>query len=279
MLNILEGYPLSRLGWHTKDSLHPMLSAMVFAFADRNRFLGDPAFVQSPVEKLVSKNYAAQLRSQIPQNRAISPKPLYQGITAQPEGTNTTHFSVVDGQGNAVALTYTINGYFGAGVIAGNTGFFLNNEMDDFTAKPGQPNQFGLVQGTANAIAPGKQPLSSMSPTIITHQGKLFAVTGSPGGPTIPTTVLQVLTNVIDYRMPIEKAVNAPRLHYQGLPNVVLSEPYAIQSNVARQLWNMGYRIVPRPPWGAAESVLVPGDQHLQGGHDRRKPAGAAITY
>lgn len=279
MLNILEGYPLNNLGWHTKDSLHPMLSAMVFAFADRNRYLGDPAFVQSPVEKLVSKDYAAQLRSQIPQNRAIPPKQLYEGITAQPEGTNTTHFSVVDDQGNAVALTYTINGYFGAGVIAGNTGFFLNNEMDDFTAKPGKPNQFGLVQGTANAIAPGKQPLSSMSPTIVTRQGKLFAVTGSPGGPTIPTTVLQVLSNVIDYGMSIEKAVNAPRLHYQGLPNFVFSEPFAIKSNVKQELWGMGYRVVPLIPWGAAESVLSdPDSQLLIGGHDSRKPAGAAVA-
>jgi gamma-glutamyltranspeptidase / glutathione hydrolase len=280
MLNILEGYPLDRLGWHTRNSLHPMLSAMVFAFADRNRYLGDPAFVQSSMEKLLSKTYAAQLRRQIPPNRAIPPKPLYQGITVQPEGSNTTHFSVVDGQGNAVALTYTINSYFGAGVMAGNTGFFLNNEMDDFTAKPGQPNQFGLVQGTANAIAPGKQPLSSMSPTIVTRQGKLFTVTGSPGGPRIPTTVLQVLTNVIDYGMPIEKAVNAPRLHYQGLPNVVLSEPYAVRSDVSRQLWGMGYRIVPSLPWGAAESVLTdPDNQILTGAHDRRKPAGAAAAY
>jgi len=280
MLNILEGYPLSKLGWHTKDSLHPMLSAMVFAFADRNRYLGDPTFVQSPVEKLVSKDYAVQLRRQIPQNRAIPPKPLYEGITTQPEGTNTTHFSVVDGQGNAVALTYTINSYFGAGVIAGNTGFFLNNEMDDFTAKPGKPNQFGLVQGTANAIAPGKQPLSSMSPTIVTRQKKLFAVTGSPGGPTIPTTVLQVLTNVIDYGMPIEKAVNAPRVHYQGLPNLVLSEPYAIESSIAQDLWGMGYKIVPAIPWGAAESVLINlDDQLITGAHDRRKPAGAAVGY
>jgi gamma-glutamyltranspeptidase / glutathione hydrolase len=280
MLNILEGYPLSKLGWHTKDSLHPMLSAMVFAFADRNRHLGDPAFVKSPVEKLVSKDYAAQLRSQIPQNRAIPPKPLYEGITTQPEGTNTTHFSVVDSQGNAVALTYTINGYFGAGVIAENTGFFLNNEMDDFTAKPGKANQFGLVQGAANAIAPGKQPLSSMTPTIISRNNQLFAVTGSPGGPTIPTTVLQVLTNVIDYKMPISKAVNAPRLHYQGLPNFVFSEPYAVESDALQNLWSMDYRVIPLIPWGAAESILIDADnQLLKGGHDNRKPAGAAVAY
>lgn len=280
MLNILEGYPLSKLGWHTSKSLHPMLAAMVFAFADRNRYLGDPAFNNSPVKKLVSKEYAAQVRAQIPQDQAVSPKPLYEGISAQPEGKNTTHFSVVDRQGNAVALTYTINGYFGAGAIAGDTGFFLNNEMDDFATKPGKPNQFGLVQGTANAIAPGKQPLSSMSPTIVTKDGKLRIVTGSPGGPTIPTTVLQVLTNVIDYDMEIAKAVNVPRLHYQGLPNFVFSEPYTLKSNVLQDLWGMGYRVVPFIPWGAAESVLAdPSGQHLKGGHDSRKPAGASLVY
>lgn len=280
MLNILEGYPLSKLGWHTSKSLHPMLAAMVFAFADRNRYLGDPAFINSPVKKLVSKEYAAQVRAQIPKDQAVSPKPLYEGISSQPEGTNTTHLSVVDRQGNAVALTYTINGYFGAGVIAGDTGFFLNNEMDDFAAKSGKPNQFGLVQGAANAIAPGKQPLSSMSPTIVTKDGKLRIVTGSPGGPTIPTTVLQVLTNVIDYGMPISKAVNTPRLHYQGLPNFVFSEPYAVTSDVSRGLWGMGYRVLPLIPWGAAESVMaVPSNHNLKGGHDKRKPAGAAVAY
>lgn len=279
MLNILEGYPLSKLGWHTKDSLHPMLSAMVFAFADRNRYLGDPVFVNSPVKKLVSKEYAAQLRAQIPKDRAIPSKPLYEGISAQPEGKNTTHFSVVDRQGNAVALTYTINGYFGAGAIAGNTGFFLNNEMDDFTTKPGNSNQFGLVQGAANAIAPGKQPLSSMSPTIVTKDGKPKIVTGSPGGPTIPTTVLQVLTNVIDYDMEIAKAVNAPRLHYQGLPNFVFTEPYALESSELNKLWGMNYRVIPLIPWGAAESVLAECCGQFQGGHDSRKPAGAAVAY
>ncbi len=279
MLNILEGYPLSKLGWHTEESLHPMLASMVFAFADRNRYLGDPAFVSSLVEKLVSKEYASKIRAQIPEDRAISPKPLYKGIISQPEGTNTTHFSVVDSQGNAVSLTYTINGYFGAGVIAGDTGFFLNNEMDDFATKPGKSNQFGLVQGSANAVEPGKQPLSSMSPTIVTSKDKLFAVTGSPGGPTIPTTVLQVLINLIDYKLPISEAVNAPRLHYQGLPNFVFSEPYAIKSDVSQNLWGMGYRVVPLIPWGAAESILADPSGQLQEGIDHRKPAGAAVAY
>lgn len=280
MLNVLEGYSLGRLGWHTKESLHPMLASMLFAFADRNKYLGDPNFVQSPHEKLVSKAYAAKLRFQIPKDQALNPKQFYASLAVQQEETNTTHFSVVDRYGNAVACTYTINGYFGAGVVAGNTGFFLNNEMDDFTAKPGKANQFGLVQGDANAIEPGKRPLSSMSPTIVTKNGSLFLVSGSPGGPTIPTTVLQVITNTIDYGMGISKAVNAPRLHYQGLPNLVFSEPAALPFDTVRGLWGMGYRVIPIIPWGAAESVMVkPQNRLLKGANDTRKPAGEAVAY
>ena len=164
MLNILSGYQLGELEFHSAESLHLMLSSMVLAYADRNTYLGDPDFVKIPLQKLLSKEYAAKLRSKI-NNQAIAPQKLKQNISS--EGTNTTHYSVVDRPGNAVAVTYTINSYFGAGVMAKDTGFFLNNEMDDFTAKPGVPNQFGLVQGNANKIEPGKRPLSSMSPTIV----------------------------------------------------------------------------------------------------------------
>lgn len=279
MLNVLEGYSLNKLGWHTKESLHPMLASMLFAFADRNKYLGDPNFVQSPVKKLLSKAYAAKLRSQIPKDQALNPKQFYGSLTVQQEETNTTHFSLVDRNGNAVACTYTINGYFGAGVMAGNTGFFLNNEMDDFAAKPGKANQFGLVQGDANAIEPGKRPLSSMSPTIVTQNGTLFLVSGSPGGPTIPTTVLQVITNTVDYGMGISKAVNAPRLHYQGFPNFVFSEPAALPFDTVRGLWGMGYRVIPVIPWGAAESVTMKPDRLLKGANDTRKPAGEAVAY
>jgi len=215
MLNVLEGYKLGQLGYHSSASLHPMLSAMLYAYADRNTYLGDPDFVKNPVNQLLSKGYAARIRAKIPKQRAISPKPLYSGLSPG-EGTNTTHYSIQDRYGNAVAVTYTINSYFGAGVIAGNSGFFLNNEMDDFTAKPGVANNFGLVQGNANVIEPGKRPLSSMAPTIVTKNGKVLLITGSPGGSTIPTTVLQVITNVIDYGMNITEAVSAPRIHYKG---------------------------------------------------------------
>ena len=252
MLNILEGYPLGKLGFHSVGSLHPMLEAMLYAYADRNRYLGDPKFVNNPVKQLLSKEYAARIQTRILPNRATPPKQIYSSITTS-EGTNTTHYSIQDRYGNAVAVTYTINSYFGAGVIAAQTGFFLNNEMDDFSSSPGVPNQFGLVQGNANAIQPGKRPLSSMSPTIITKNSKVFMVTGSPGGSTIPTTILQIITNVIDYGMNINQAVNAPRIHYQGLPNVVVTDPYALKSSVVQDLWGIGYRVTPFfLRWGAA---------------------------
>jgi gamma-glutamyltranspeptidase/glutathione hydrolase len=177
-------------------------------------------------------------------------------------------------------VTYTINSLFGAGVIAGKTGFLLNNEMDDFTSKPGVPNNFGLVQGSANIIEPGKQPLSSMSPTVVTKNGKVFLVTGSPGGSTIPTTVLQVITNVIDYGMNIQQAVDTPRFHYQGLPNRVRTEPYALKSASMETLQQWGYKIAPLGTWGAAESLMVnPETGWIYGANDSRRPAGAAVGY
>ncbi len=277
MLNILEGYKLKKGGLHSQK-VHLMLSAMLYSYADRNNSLGDPDFVKNPVEKLVSKDYAAQLRARIPPARAIPPEPLY-SPTSQ-EGTNTTHYSIVDRYGNAVAVTYTINSFYGAGVIAGKTGFFLNNEMDDFTSKPGVANSFGLVQGKANIIEPGKRPLSSMTPTIVMKNGKVLMVTGSPGGSTITTTVLQMITNVIDNNLDIARAVNAPRIHYQGLPNVVLTEPFALKSNDVQDLWSMGYRVAPFLTWGAAESILVdPKTGLMSGANDSRKGAGLAVAY
>ncbi|WP_193199649.1 gamma-glutamyltransferase [Nostoc sp. MG11] len=279
MLNILEGYDLKKLGWHSSESLHFMLSAMLYAYADRNKYLGDPQFVNNPVEQLLSKSYASSIRSQIPHKQAIPPEPLYSEITSY-EGTQTTHYSIQDSYGNAVAVTYTINSNFGAGVIAGNTGFFLNNEMDAFTSKPGVANNYGLVQGKANVIAPGKRPLSSMAPTIVKKNDKVFLITGSPGGPTIPTTILQIITNVIDYDKNITEAVNAPRIHYQGMPNIVLTEPYMLKSNVIQDLWSMGYRVIPFSRWGAAESILLnPKTGLFYGANDSRKRAGQAVGY
>jgi gamma-glutamyltranspeptidase / glutathione hydrolase len=279
MLNVLEGYPIKKWGWGTAPTLHVMLSSMLFAYRDRNAYLGDPDFVKNQVERLISKEYATQIRSQIMPDKAIPPEQITQ-TTNNHEGANTTHYSVQDRDGNAVAVTYTINSFFGAGVIAEHTGFFLNNEMDDFTIKPGSANQFKLLQGQANAIAPGKRPLSSMSPTIVSKHQRVALVTGSPGGSTIPTTVLQVITNLIDHDMPIAAAVNAPRVHYQGIPNLVLTEPYGISQPVFLSLWEMGYRVAPFYPWGAAESISVNSQtRSLTGGRDDRKPAGKALTF
>ena len=277
MLNILSGYDLKESGWRTPQSLHHLFSSMLFAFGDRNHYLGDPDFIDNPTDKLLSTKYAQQLRDKIA-FEAIDPESVYK-TDIQQEGTNTTHYSVVDKDGNAVAVTYTINSYFGAGVIAPGTGFLLNNEMDDFTTKLGAANQFGLRQGEANSIEPGKRPLSSMSPTIVTKDGELYLVTGSPGGSTIPTTVLQVITNLIDYGMNLADAVNTPRLHYQGLPNRVISESKAISTETFRGLRLRNYSILPMIRWGAAESIVVDTDSMMTGVNDRRKPAGKAVAY
>ncbi|MEO1339959.1 MAG: gamma-glutamyltransferase [Cyanobacteria bacterium J06635_13] len=277
MLNLLSNYDLTGLGSKTPQSLHLAFSSMLLAFGDRNRHLGDPKFVNNPTEKLLSSSYTKALQQQIT-FEALDPEVVY-STDIQQEGTNTTHYSVVDKAGNAVAVTYTINSYFGAGVVAPGTGFLLNNEMDDFTTKLGAANQFGLRQGEANLIEPGKRPLSSMSPTIVTKDGQVYLVTGSPGGSTIPTTVLQVITNLIDFGMDLEGAVNSPRLHYQGIPDRVVSEPQAITPETTRGLKLRGYKIIPSRPWGAAESILVDADGMMTGVNDRRKPAGKAVAY
>jgi len=278
MLNILSGYSLKQLGWRTPQSLHSIFSSMLLAFSDRNRYLGDPDFVDNPTDRLLSTEYADSWRDQIG-FEAIPPESVYT-TDIQDEGTNTTHYSVIDQEGNAVAVTYTINSYFGAGVIAGDTGFLLNNEMDDFTTKLGEANQFGLRQGEANLIEPRKRPLSSMSPTIVTKDNAVYLVTGSPGGSTIPTTVLQVIINAINYGMNLADAVNTPRLHYQGLPNRVVAESKAITPKTFRGLQLRGYKIMPFRQWGAAESILVDPQTGIKSGvNDIRKPAGKAIAY
>ncbi len=274
MLNILAGYPQSD---DLSQTLHRRLSAMLFAYADRNAKLGDPAFVDNPLNQLLSKSYAATIRQKIPVNRALDPNQVYR-TPAAVEGNHTTHYTIVDRQGNIVSVTYTLNHLFGAGVIAGKTGFFLNNEMDDFTAKPGVANSYGLIQGSANGIAPLKRPLSSMTPTIVLQENQPVLATGSPGGSTIPTTVLQVILHR-EANLAPQQWVDAPRIHYQGLPNIVLAEPYALTNKVFQQLWRMGYRVVPFPNWGAAESIAIdPTTKTIYGLHDSRKRTGSAIA-
>ena len=273
MLNIVEGFPVGQAEYRSVNHLHWMLSAMLFAYRDRNLYFGDPNFSNIPTERILSKAYAKELRSKIPQDRVIE---LPEEFPTKQEGQDTTHFSVVDEEGNAVSVTYTINTLFGAGVIAPGTGFFLNNEMDDFTAKVGAANTYGLVQGAANKIEPGKQPLSSMAPTIVLDtDNNLFLVTGSPGGSTIPTTIFQIITNLVDFELDPDSAVNQPRIHYQGTPNILLTEPFALSNETFVDLWSYGYRVFPFIHWGAAMSI-VQKDRKLQAIKDVRRRQGKA---
>ena len=279
ILQIIRPYPFSKWGYGSVDSLHYLVEAERRAFADRNTYLGDPAFVHNPIAELLSQRHAARLRASILPDKA-TPSSQIKGSLGPPEGTDTTNYSIVDAHGNAVAVTYTINYLFGLGQIAGNTGFFLNNEMDDFTSKPGVPNSFGLVQGKINEIEPGKRPLSSMAPTIVLRGGRLFMVTGSPGGSTIISTTLESFLNVADFGMNMQQAVNAPRVHQQWLPDEVFVEPGLLSPAVRKRLEAMGYRFKTIPSWGADEAILVnPRTHMLEGANDRRRPAGLAAGY
>jgi len=274
ILNILSFYDLKAMGFHSAAATRLMVEAMRYAYADRNDKLGDPAFVHNPIAHLLSMDYAASIRKKIDTTK-IAPMPEPAATGEKPE---TTHYSIVDKDGNAASVTYTLNGYFGAMEMAPGTGVTLNDEMDDFTTKPGVPNMFGLVQGTANAIAPGKRPLSSMSPTIVLKDGKPFLVLGSPGGSRIITATLESIVNVIDYGMDAQEAIDAPRIHYQGLPNVVYLEPFALSADTRKVLEGEGYRFLQQPHWCAVEMIAV-GPDGLYGANDDRRPAGAAKGY
>ena len=238
-LNIDEGYDMAALGYHSAQGTHYLIEAMRRAYNDRNLNLGDPSFVKVDVNHFTDKAYAAQLRAGISADKATSSASL-PAPSAAHEGHNTTHFSIVDAQGNAVSLTYTLNDWFGARVTPAGTGILLNDEMDDFSAKPGTPNMFGLVEGSNNAIAPGKRPLSSMTPTIVTKDDKLVMVVGTPGGSRIPSAVLQVIMNVIDYKMTLQEAVDAPRIHQQWMPDVTYYEHDALSADTMKVLANKG---------------------------------------
>ncbi len=279
ILQIIKPYPFSRWGYAAVQTTHYLAEAERHAFADRNSALGDPAFVNNPVARLISPPHAASIRARILPDRA-TPSSEVKGDPGAAEGRHTTHYSVVDAKGNAVGVTYTINYLFGLGQMAGDTGFFLNNEMDDFTSKPGVPNTFGLVQGTANEVQPGKRPLSSMAPTIVLKRGRLFMVTGSPGGSTIISTTLESILNVVDFGMNMQQAVDAPRMHMQWYPDEIFVEPGYLTASTQAALEAMGYRFKPVPAWGADEAILVNPKTHLlEGANDRRRPAGLAIGY
>ncbi len=279
ILQIIKPYPFSRWGYGSVKSIHYLVEAERRAFADRNSYLGDPAFVHNPISRLLSVHHAMLLRASIKPD-AATPSADIKGNLGATEGTDTTSYSIVDSHGNAVAVTYTINYLFGLGQIAGNTGFFLNNEMDDFTSKPGVPNSFGLVQGKANAIEPGKRPLSSMAPTIVLRGKRLFMVTGSPGGSTIISSTLESFLNVVDFGMNMQQSVNAPRVHQQWYPEAVFVEPGLMRRTVKRRLMAMGYRFKKIKFWGADEAILVNPRTHLlEGANDRRSPSGLAAGY
>jgi gamma-glutamyltranspeptidase/glutathione hydrolase len=292
-LNILEGYNLGKMGNRSADSMHVTVEAFRRAFFDRAELLGDSDFSQVPVAQLIDKKYADGWRQSLDMMRATDskdvhrpsgfgeldrPAALHQPYTGR-ESNNTTHYSVVDEQGNAVAVTTTLNDSFGSAVTAGKLGFLLNDEMDDFTSKPGVPNGYGLIQGEANAIAPGKRPLSAMAPTIVLKDGKLFMVLGSPGGPRIISTVANILMGVIDYGLDIQQAVNAPRFHHQWQPDEIDIEKTGISPDTIKLLQARGHRVKTETYWSDGECIAVdPMTRELLGAPDGRN-GGKAVGY
>lgn len=287
MLNILEGYPLKDWGFRSAQAVHHQIEAMRHAYVDRNSYLGDPDFVKNPIARLTDKAYAAQIRAVIDPNKAGVSKDIKPGV-APHEGSNTTHYSIADRWGNAVSVTYTLNDWFGAKVTAAGTGVLLNNEMDDFTAKIGVPNIYGLVQGEANAIAPGKRPLSSMSPTIVSKDGQPVMVVGTPGGSRIITAVLHSLLNVIDYGMTVQEAVDAPRFHQQWLPDLTNVETFALSPDTRALLEAKGHKLGAPQPANHMAAILIGapslggkpvGKHRFYGANDPRRNGGLALGY
>jgi gamma-glutamyltranspeptidase / glutathione hydrolase len=275
MLNILESYDLGKLG-RGEQSLHYLIEAMKRAYADRAVYMADPDAVQIPVAGLTSKKYAADLRASITE-RATPSDLVRAGKPGDFEGRNTTHFSVIDRDGNAVANTYTLNFSYGLGLVADGTGVLLNNELDDFTSKPGTANAYGLVGYNANLPAPGKRPLSSMTPTIVLNDGKPFLITGSPGGSRIISAVLQVIVNTLDFKMPIDQAVSTPRLHHQWQPDEVVVEP-GFAPDWLNALRARGHNIMPTSPFTSVNSILVTPGGYV-GAADARTRGALAAGY
>jgi gamma-glutamyltranspeptidase/glutathione hydrolase len=287
ILNVLEGYPLSEYGWGSARALHVQIEAMRQAYIDRNQLLGDQQFVKNPVEQMLSKAYAARIRAGIDPRRAGISSKLVPGAGFN-EGNHTTHYSIADRHGNAVAVTYTLNDWFGARVTAGGTGMLLNNEMDDFTAKVGVPNLYGLVQGENNRIEPGKRPLSSMAPTIVLRDGKPWMILGTPGGSRIITAVTLTMLNVIDYGMDLQEAVDAPRIHQQWLPEETFVEARAISADTRAILESMGHRLTVPQPENHVAAILIGapslaakpvGDRKFHGAIDPRRNTGLALGH
>ncbi len=274
MLGMLEGSGYQRAGWGAAATIHYVAEVMRRFYADRSEYLADPGFYRPPIERLLDPDYLAARRRTIDPERASSSEEIGPGLAGWSESAETTHLSVMDKDGNAVALTYTINGSFGSGVTVPGLGFLLNNEMDDFSAKPGEPNMFGLVQGEANRIEPGKRPLSSMTPTIVVRRGRAYIVLGAPGGSRIINGVLQVLLNVLDFKMNIQEAVNRPRFHHQWKPDKLFLEDGFSPDTVAL-LERRGHEIASIPAVAVVEAILYDG-KYLQGATDPRGHGRAA---
>jgi gamma-glutamyltranspeptidase/glutathione hydrolase len=282
MLNILEGFDLSKLEASSSDRYHLMAEAMRRAFADRAEYMGDTDFVKVPIAGLTDKEYAAKLRATINTERASSSAEVHAGRPAGYESDETTHFTVVDAEGNAVANTYTLNNSYGSSAMAKGTGLLLNDEMDDFAAKPGTANMYGLIQGERNAVAPKKRPLSAMTPTIVLRKdGSLWFTVGSPGGPTIINTVLCIISNVIDYEMNIQQAIDAPRIHHQWLPDELVGEPFGLSGDTARALTSRGHTLAEKRRYlGDAEGIMIEEKTGVRlGATDPRRSDGLAVGY
>ncbi len=269
ILNILENFDLAKYGFGSADAMQLVAEAEKYAYADRSEYLGDPDFVKVPWQALTSKAYAKSLAEKIDVSKARPSSDIKPGKLAPYESNQTTHFSVVDKDGNAVAVTYTLNTNFGSGIVAGNTGILMNNQMDDFSAKPGVPNVYGLVGGDANAVGPHKRPLSSMSPTIVVKDGKTWLVTGSPGGSRIITTVLQMVINTVDFGMNVAEATSAPRFHHQWLPDELRVEK-GFSPDTLKLLGEKGQKVVVKEAMGSTQSIMIAPDGKLYGASDPR---------
>jgi gamma-glutamyltranspeptidase/glutathione hydrolase len=280
MLNILEGYNIAYSGPGSSDTIHLLVESQRRAFADRAEFMGDADFVKVPVEGLISKKYATELAKTIDPDHATPSARIRAGKPTGAESTETTHFTVIDAEGNVVTNTYTLNGGYGSGATARGTGVLLNNEMDDFTSKPGVPNAYGLLQSENNAIAPRKRPLSAMTPTIVLKDGKVWFAIGSPGGPTIINTVLQVIVNVIDFGMNIQQAIDAPRFHHQWMPDQIQFEPMGINRDTRAALERKGHAFAEKPGnMGDAEGVMIDPKTGMRLGASDPRLGGVPVGY
>jgi len=276
MLNMLELHSLNKMGFGSSDSIHLLVEVMKRAYADRSKFLGDTDFVEVPLLGLTSKEYAKNLLSEISLTQATPSEEVLVGNPIPYESPDTTHFSVMDEKGNVVSNTYTLNFSYGSGIVIPGTGFFINNEMDDFSSKPGQPNAFGLIGEKANEIEPNKRPLSSMTPTIVFKEGKPYIVLGSPGGSRIITTVLQVILNVLEHKMNISEAVVRPRIHHQWLPDILLVEK-GFSKDTLKLLNGKGHQTKDYRSMGSVQAILKEGD-YFYGAADPRRPGAGAVA-